>query len=63
MDLTEKKKASFFRLWVHQFYMANCEEHDVFNEPKLTMSQYWQMYKWFVRSKFRDQQLKVRNNG
>ena len=62
MDLIEPRKPSFFRLWVQNMYLENCEEHDQFREPKLTLEEYWEQYKWYARAKFREQQLKVREH-
>jgi hypothetical protein len=47
------KKESDFRVWVRKIWTENCFEHDSFNEPAWSMSDYFQNHKWFLRQKYK----------
>lgn len=55
-------KQSQFREWVRNIWLDNCDEHDMFREPKLNMSEYFQKYKYWLKREFQYQQ-KGSNNG
>lgn len=48
-------KPSPFRVWLQNIWFDNCSEHAEFREPQLTMAEYFQRYKWWLRREFRHQ--------
>jgi len=49
---TNIKPYTKFRRWVYTVWKENCEEHLQYNEPQYTESQYWQKYRWWLRSRY-----------
>lgn len=47
------QKETEFRLWLHQMWLANCDEHDFYGEKPYSMSDYWHRYKWFLKGQYR----------
>lgn len=52
----EFKKFSPFRGWVHQRWVDNCEEHNLYHIPRHTIEEYWHQHKWWLKSKYREEQ-------
>ncbi len=48
-----------FRAWLEEVWRQNCDEHDAWGEPRLSMSQYFQMYKWWLK---REYKYRYKNN-
>jgi hypothetical protein len=46
-------KRTVFRHWVHEMWIANCDERTAFATPKLTEQQYCAEYRWWFRSAWR----------
>ena len=44
-----------FRNWIHNLWIDNCEEHNVFGEKKYTKAEYFQKYKWWLRREYKFQ--------
>jgi hypothetical protein len=51
-------KKGDFREFVRKIWVENCFEHDSFNEPAWSMSDYFKEYKSFLKIKFREEQRK-----
>ena len=49
------KNWSAFRAWVHQLWVDNCEEHDLFKMLKYSEKEYFQKYKWWLKREFKHQ--------
>lgn len=45
-----------FRQWLHAMWLENCEERGAWNMDKLTVKQYFQQYRWWLRREYRYQQ-------
>ena len=50
-----KKETSDFKNWLRIIWVENCDEHSEFGELSLTMSEYFQKYKWWLRREYRFQ--------
>jgi hypothetical protein len=48
-----------FRLWLSELWRENCEEHDLWKQPRYSLQEYFARYKWWLRREYRFQQ---RNN-
>jgi hypothetical protein len=46
-------KESSFRKWLQDMYYENCNEHEMFNLERYTLSEYFQKYKWWLRREYR----------
>jgi hypothetical protein len=46
-------KDSDFRRWVQELWLLNKDEHLTWNEKPYTIKEYWNKYKWWVRSQWR----------
>jgi hypothetical protein len=44
-----------FRTWLQNIYIDNCEEHDAWGEPRISIRQYFDRYKWWLRREYRFQ--------
>jgi hypothetical protein len=44
-----------FRNWLQNIYIDNCEEHDAWGEPRISIKQYFSRYKWWLRREYRFQ--------
>ena len=53
--MKEKRAPSPFRLWVHNLWVENVEEHGVFKEKPMSQQEYWDAYKHWIRKLYRDQ--------
>lgn len=47
------KKVGPFRAWVYHQWLANCDEHDLYHEPKISLKEYWEQYKKFLKKQYR----------
>lgn len=54
------KLFSEFRGWVHQRWIDNCEEHNLYDLPRHTIEEYWHTNKWWLKHKYREEQRKSR---
>lgn len=57
MDIKDPTR---FRLWVQRIWMENCEERLTVGEDPVTIKQYWNSYKYWLKREYRYQQ---RQNG
>jgi hypothetical protein len=46
---------SKFRLWLHEVWLQNCDEHRDFGELPYTKEKYFQMYKYWLKREFKHQ--------
>ena len=49
-----------FRLWVQRIWMDNCEERLTVGLNPVTIKQYWNTYKYWLKREYKHQQ---RQNG
>jgi hypothetical protein len=54
------KPTTAFRLWVQRIWMDNCDERLTIDEDPVTIKQYWNNYKYWLKRKYRHHQ---RQNG
>jgi len=53
MDL----KQSQFRLWVHQLWVQNCEERQIYRDGQaFSKQEYFARFRWWLRREWRHQQ-------
>ena len=52
------KESSKFRLWVHELWYENREEHLTYREDPYTIKQYWDKYKYWLKREFKHQRKK-----
>jgi hypothetical protein len=45
-----------FRAWLAELWRENCDEHDQYREPRLTMQEYFARYKYWLKREYRHQQ-------
>lgn len=45
-----------FRIWLHEIWLQNCDEHREYGQVTLTQEQYFQMYKYWLKREYRYQQ-------
>jgi hypothetical protein len=55
------KSTTRFRLWVQRIWMDNCEERLIVGEDPVTINQYWNNYKYWLKREYKHQQRQ--NNG
>jgi hypothetical protein len=49
-------KTSKFRGWVHNLWIENCEERQLYADgQKLSESEYFHRFKWWLRREYRHQ--------
>lgn len=60
MDL---KPMSPFRSWVRNLWTENCAEHDAFNEPEYSLSDYFQKHKWYLKVRYKQEQRNKNGNS
>ena len=48
-------KQTKFRNWVNDIWMENREERLLFNEDPITIKQYWDKYKYWLKREYRYQ--------
>jgi hypothetical protein len=44
-----------FRQWLNDLWRDNCDEHDGWGQPRLTMKEYFQKYKYWLKREYRHQ--------
>jgi hypothetical protein len=49
---------SEFRVWVNNNWVENTEERLIYGEKPYTIKEYWTDFKWWLRRKYRQRQLK-----
>lgn len=52
-DLQNLQTISPFRNWVQNLWMDNCEERLIYKQDPVTMQQYWNTYKWWIKREYR----------
>jgi hypothetical protein len=50
------KPTTTFRLWVQRIWMDNCEERLTVGQDPVTIKQYWNAYKYWLKREYRHQQ-------
>jgi hypothetical protein len=50
------KPATAFRLWVQRIWMENCDERLTVGEDPVTIKQYWNTYKYWLKREYQHQQ-------
>jgi hypothetical protein len=53
-------KHSAFRKWVHDLWLLNCDEHEQYQQPKFSQTEYFQMYKFWLKREYKHQQRSAR---
>jgi hypothetical protein len=59
----DMKPVSEFRSWVYNIWMENCEERSTVNEDPVTMEQYWNTYKYWLKQQYRKAQNESTSTG
>jgi hypothetical protein len=54
------KPTTTFRLWVQRIWMDNCDERLTVGQDPVTINQYWNTYKYWLKREYKHQQ---RQNG
>lgn len=49
-------KTSSFRIWLQNIWLENKEEHQAYGELPLSMGEYFQKYKYWLKREYRHQQ-------
>jgi hypothetical protein len=44
-----------FRSWLADLWRANCDEHDGWGQPRMTMPEYFTKYKWWLKREYQYQ--------
>jgi hypothetical protein len=52
-DPQSPRTSSEFRNWVRNLWIENCEERLVYQEDPVTIQQYWNTYKWWIKREYR----------
>lgn len=52
------KDPSEFRLWIQRIWMENREERLTVGEDPVTIQQYWDNYKYWLKREYRHQRAK-----
>jgi uncharacterized protein CbrC (UPF0167 family) len=47
-----------FRLWVQELWYTNCDERLIYGEDPVTIVQYWNTYKWWLKREYRQRNEK-----
>ena len=56
-DLLSHQTVSPFRVWVQNLWIDNCEERLVYQQDPVTIQQYWNTYKWWIKREYRHKHL------
>lgn len=51
----QENRASAFRMWVHQLWIDNIEEHLTYGEKPYNINEYWSTYKWWLKREYKYQ--------
>lgn len=54
-------KNSNFRVWISDCYIRNREERLTYRQKPYTITEYWNILKWWLRSQYRQQQKKAQD--
>lgn len=54
----DMKPTTAFRLWVQRIWMENCEERLTVGQDRVTMQQYWDNYKYWLKREYQHQKAK-----
>ena len=49
------KPTTAFRLWVQRIWMENCDERLTVGQDPVTMKQYWNNYKYWLKREYKYQ--------
>lgn len=49
------RKKTHFRWWVENLWLENCEEHFQYGEPKYSLSEYFNKFKYWLKREYRYQ--------
>lgn len=52
-DLLSHQTVSPFRMWVQNLWIENCEERLVYQQDPVTIQQYWNTYKWWIKREYK----------
>ena len=52
------KPITVFRLWIQRIWMENCEERLTVGEDPVTINQYWNTYKYWLKREYKHQKAK-----
>ena len=44
-----------FREWLVDLWRANCDEHDGWGQPRMTMNEYFKQYRWWLKREYQYQ--------
>jgi hypothetical protein len=50
------KPTTAFRLWVQRIWMENCDERLTVGQDPVTINQYWNTYKYWLKQEYQHQQ-------
>jgi hypothetical protein len=56
-DLPNHRTTSEFRNWVRNLWIENCEERLVYQQDPVTIRQYWETYKWWIKREYKHRRL------
>jgi hypothetical protein len=51
----DMKPTTAFRLWVQRIWMDNCDERLTVGEDPVTINQYWNTYKYWLKREYQHQ--------
>ena len=52
------KPTTAFRLWVQRIWMENCDERLTVGQDPVTIKQYWNNYKYWLKREYSHQKVK-----
>lgn len=52
---TDPHSWSPFRGWVHNLWVENCEEHNLYGGDRFNEAEYFRRYRWWLRREYRYQ--------
>ena len=52
------KEMKPFRMWVHQLWIENIEEHLTYGEKPYNIKEYWDTYKYWLKREYKHQRSK-----
>jgi hypothetical protein len=51
------KPTTAFRLWVQRIWMDNCDERLTVGQDPVTINQYWNTYKYWLKREYQHQKV------
>ena len=54
----DMKPTTAFRLWVQRIWMENCEERLTVGQDRVTIQQYWDNYKYWLKREYKHQKAR-----